>query len=148
MSTNSEAMENARCVIRFFAAAERPVCERHGLSQVELDVLAFLMNHPNNDTARDIVELRMLPKANVSQAVDSLMRRGLLTREQDCIDRRRIHLHLTADALALRGEIEEARDAFQKQLFAGFSAEERTLYARMCLRISQNAMQAMERKQN
>ena len=43
----------------------------------------------------DIVELRMLLKGNVSQAVESLIQKSLLKREQNKEDRRKIHLSLT-----------------------------------------------------
>ena len=61
----------------------------------EVQVLLFLANHPGNDTARDVVELRGLPKSQVSRAVDLLVSRGFLQRRPDETDRRVIHLAIT-----------------------------------------------------
>ena len=55
---------------RRYASALQPVEQAHGLTRNEIDVLLFLSNNPGYDTARDIVELRMLQKGNVSAAGD------------------------------------------------------------------------------
>ena len=50
-----------------------PLLEKTGISMRELHVLLFLANHPGQDTARDVTELRGLAKSQVSQAVEALM---------------------------------------------------------------------------
>ena len=51
------------------------VCQEYGLTLAEATVISFLYNNPGRDTAADIVELRMLQKGNVSQAVETLVQR-------------------------------------------------------------------------
>lgn len=53
----------------------KSVCEMYDLTLIEAKILVFLKNNPSCDTAADIVEYRMLSKGNVSQAVDSLIRK-------------------------------------------------------------------------
>ena len=65
---------------------------QYGMTQLEIDILAFLKNNPGLDTASDIVNYRMLPKANVSQAVEFLIQKGFVGRRTDEQDRRKIHL--------------------------------------------------------
>ncbi len=72
MSKNSEVLVGFRNILKYYDSLRRRVCKQHSLSQTEFDVLAFLGNNPGLDTARDIVELRLLPKSNVSVAVESL----------------------------------------------------------------------------
>ena len=48
----------------------KELCRQYDLSLIEAKIIAFLHNNPTKDTAGDIVELRMLSKGNVSQAVD------------------------------------------------------------------------------
>ena len=105
MSKNSEVLVGFRNILKYYDSLRRRVCKQHSLSQTEFDVLAFLGNNPGLDTARDIVELRMLPKSNVSVAVESLIQRGLLCRRQDTADRRRIHLSLTNSAAPLLEDV-------------------------------------------
>jgi len=73
--------------------------ERTGLGATELDVLLFLANNPGYDTARDISEMRSLVKSQVSRAVETLARRGLLLRTPDGGDRRIVHLSVTEAGL-------------------------------------------------
>ena len=56
------------------------ICETWQLTITEGKVISFLYNNPGKDTAADITELRMLSKGNVSQAVESLIQKGLLKR--------------------------------------------------------------------
>lgn len=49
-----------------------PVCERYGLTYMELTILLFLANNPRYDTATEIVKFRHLTKSHVSLTVRSL----------------------------------------------------------------------------
>ena len=55
-----------------------PLLEKTDLTMREVHVLLFLANHPGQDTARDVTELRGLAKSQVSQAVEIMAGRGLL----------------------------------------------------------------------
>ena len=46
--------------------------ESWGLTQLEADILLFLANNPEYDTARDIVEVRHLAKSHVSAGIEAL----------------------------------------------------------------------------
>ena len=98
MEPKNDLLRGLRGILRLYDRDCQPVCEQYGLTRCELDVLGFLANHPGLDTARDITELRLVPKANVSQAVESLIRKELLVRAQDTADRRLIHLTPTSEA--------------------------------------------------
>ena len=54
------------------------VCTEHDLTLVEADIISFLQNNPEKDTAADIVELRMLSKGAVSKGVEALIQKSLL----------------------------------------------------------------------
>ena len=116
---------------RGYEAACQPVCRQYGLLQIDFDVLAFLHNNPGFDTARDIVELRMLQKGNVSAAVERLIRAGLLSRHPDPADRRLIHLRLEPAAAPVLAEITAAQQEFGRRLLACLTPEERETYRRL-----------------
>jgi MarR family transcriptional regulator for hemolysin len=122
----------------------KPVCQRWGLAPLEATIVSFLYNNPGRDTAADIVEYRMLSKGNVSTAVESLMRKGLLQRRQDQGDRRRIHLSLTPRAKPITQEVEAVREAFRRQLFRGFTQQEQELFAQFQQRLAENTKIATE----
>ena len=86
----------------------------------------------------------MLPKGNVSQAVESLIQKGFLMRLPDTKDRRKIHLGFTPQASQLLTEIDRAKNIYQEQLFKEFSLEERIAYDQMNEKILNNVRQGME----
>lgn len=129
---------------KLFEHMLRPVCQTYGLSMIEAAIVSFLRNNPGKDTAGEIVNLRLLSKSNVSQAVDSLARRGLLVRTPDPIDRRRIHLHLTQAAHPLTLAVDAIRLQHAEQILQGFSPEERLQFADMLQRMTDNTRIPLE----
>ena len=83
MTTAAEFLLHIRRVIRLYESLNRQVCDTWHITQIETDIIAFLKNNPEKDTARDIVEFRMLQKGNVSQAVEDLIQKGFLARRPD-----------------------------------------------------------------
>lgn len=121
-----------------------PVLRDHDLTGFEADVLGFLSNNPDMDTANHIVEYRMLAKANVSKAVDKLESRGFVSLRRDDADRRRVHIQLTAAAMPALEDILKAQAWFIDRLADGFSPEERILFTGFLDRINENAITATE----
>ena len=66
----------SRGMEKLYSALFSPLLERCGLTQLEADILMFLANNPEYDTARDIVEKRRLAKSHVSVGVDALAERS------------------------------------------------------------------------
>lgn len=144
MRQTNTLLSNIRRIIKLYDNTLKPVCERYGLAPIEATIISFLFNNPGRDTAADIVELRMLSKSNVSQAVESLIQKSLLQRRQDTEDRRRIHLSLTSAAKPITKEIEEVREVFRKQIFRGFTEEEERQFAWLSERVAENMKIAVE----
>ena len=123
------------------------VCQEYGLTLAEATVISFLYNNPGRDTAADIVELRMLQKGNVSQAVETLVQKSLVRRQQDAGDRRKIHLSLAEESEPIVRTVEEVNRRFQATVFDGITQEEMQIFSAINLRIMQNAQCALERKE-
>lgn len=104
---------------RYYSQAFGPLQQRTGLALREVQVLLFLANHPGQDTARDVVELRGLPKSQVSQAVEILVGRGFLQRRPDREDRRVIHLAITEAGAPLPGRPRTSRQTAGSGSFPG-----------------------------
>ena len=138
MHQTNTLLSNIRRIVRLYDSMLRPVCVRYGLAPIEATIISFLQNNPGRYTAADIVELRMLSKSNVSQALESLIQKSLLQRRQDTEDRRRIHLSLTSASAPITHEIEAVREGFRKQIFRGFTEEEQKQFAWFNQRIAEN----------
>ena len=76
-----------RFITKSHEACIQSICREHQLSMMEATIITFLRNNPSVDTAADIAELRMLSKGQVSQAVESLVQKRLVTRQPDASDR-------------------------------------------------------------
>ena len=90
MGRTTELFIGLRSLFRLYDKMLKRVCTEHDLTLVEGDIISFLRNNPEKDTAADIVELRMLSKGAVSKGVEALIQKSLLERIPDMEDRRRI----------------------------------------------------------
>lgn len=82
---------------RLYNLTLRDFGRANGLSQTEMDVLLFLHNNPDCNTARDMVHLRGLAKT----ALDSLRTRGLVESRPEENNRRVNRLFLLPAAAPL-----------------------------------------------
>lgn len=144
MINDVELLDRMRCIVKLYDRLSARVCEKCRINRTEMDVLAYLNNHPKSDTARDIVEIRMLPKANVSLAVESLIQKGYLQRRSDERDRRRVHLTITPAAQETVRAIEKMQNYEQEVRLRGFSEEEKIWYQEIMRRIYKNAKAELE----
>ncbi len=122
------------------------ICEKWRLTITEGKVITFLYNNPGKDTAADITELRMLSKGNVSQAVESLIQKGLLTRSADQNDRRKIHLSLLSPAKEITNAIHVMQKNLYGQIFNGLSEEDLKIYERINQKIMENTTNAIKER--
>lgn len=141
----TEWLVNFRYIIKGQDALIKEICDSFQLTRIEGTILVFLYNNPGRDTAGDIVELRMLSKGNVSQAVESLIQKSLLARKQDAEDRRKIHLSLLPATEPIIKAVEKKQKEFGCEIFRGFTEEEIHLFHEMNSRIAENTLQIMKR---
>lgn len=113
-----------------YSACLEPVCRKYGLNRTELDILLFLANNPQYDTAADICAVRSLAKSHVSTSVRTLERAGFLEKYQLPADRRAVHLRVlpAADAAIAGGRA--AQERFRSVLTAGLTPEEQRAFER------------------
>lgn len=103
----------------------RGMAEHYGLTPNEVDILLFLVNNPGYDTAKDITEMRLLPKSCVSKSVDSLIRQGFLTSCEDEKDRRILHLSILPAAYGVVKDAQASQQEFLSCAYRSFSENER-----------------------
>lgn len=102
--------------------------ECYGITIPEWRVLAWI-SHKDAPTAKQIVEFTRMDKARVSRAVQSLERRGLISRTPSRTDQRVQFLRLTEDGEALLAElIPEAHDWEASVVATLTAAEYRDLF--------------------
>lgn len=144
MHQPGDILLSVRRMVKLYDRYMEDTRKRHHLTQLEITIVSFLNNNAGYDTAKDISEMRMLPKGNVSQGVESLIQKALIRREADARDRRRIHLRLTETAAPIIEEIEQAKSKFFQRIFGSFTPEALSFYAQMSERIIQNMTEDLE----
>lgn len=139
-------LKNFRSLPLLYEKAFSETMEKYDMTQFEVDVLGFKHFYPEYDTAKQISELRRLPKANVSVAVDRLTKKGYLYGDRDENDRRVIHLKITDDANDAINSIVKEYDKFLDTLFSGFTEQEKETWQLLENKMSVNIENALRKK--
>ncbi|MDO4602570.1 MAG: MarR family transcriptional regulator [Eubacteriales bacterium] len=143
----TDYLMNIRRIMKLHEGMLKQICVKYDLTLIEANIISFLHNNPEKDTAGDIVELRMLSKGNVSQGVELLSGKGLLLRIPDKEDRRKVHLSLSEKAFPITEEIELEKRTFQEELFSGFSEDDKKTLEDLSRRIMENTEKALKRRE-
>lgn len=117
-------------------AFQRHYRGRYGMLRNEWRVL-FHLGRYGDMSARDICTRARLHKTKVSRAVSALAAKRYLTRARDEGDRRVEVLSLTAAGVRVFRDLYAAAQAFDAELIAPFTAQERDVLRRCLARLSQ-----------
>ncbi|WP_028043237.1 MarR family transcriptional regulator [Candidatus Stoquefichus massiliensis] len=107
------------------------VTKKYQISRNELDILLFLHNNPQFDSAKDIVEKRGLVKSHASMGIEKLVKSHYLETIQDNKDRRKYHLYLLPPSKDIVEDGLQVQKQFYDILFKGFTVEEKKMYHNM-----------------
>lgn len=122
----------------------RGMADQYGLTPNEVNILLFLVNNPDYDTAKDIVEMRQLPKSCVSKSVDSLIRQGFLTSREDEKDRRILHLSILPAAVNVVQDAQNTQHEFLSCIYKNFTEPERQTLERLAQKLVENTKEALQ----
>ena len=121
------------------------VSRDHGINATELSILLFLAGNPDLNTAKDIVESRLMTKNHrFSRAVGFLVRQGYIHTREDDSDRRITHLVLEEKASPVIELGVQAQQEMLCFLCQGISEAELENFCRIHTRIRENAREAMK----
>ena len=101
-----------------------PLCKEAGLPPLALDILLFLANNPEHNTAKDICRMRGHKSGIVSVHVERLVNDGLLERREMPGDRRQTRLVCTEQAQALIERGRQVQWQFGRRLLEGIPEED------------------------
>lgn len=107
-------------------AAVADVHKRYDLKMGEFDVLATLLRsgEPYRLTPSDLLASMMLTSGAMTNRLDKLEQKGLISRLHSVADRRSIEVQLTEDGLAVINTLVSEHVKAQEQLLAGLSGPE------------------------
>lgn len=125
-------------IIKKYNSLFEKIIQKYQMTQVEIDVLAFLANNPEYNHAQDIVNIRGLSKGHVSIAIEKLVSKKYIIRDTDPLNRRCNTLKVTKQAAGLVKEIQSVQRHFEDMAYQGMSQPEIEEYHYWLRRIYQN----------
>ena len=134
----------SRNLLQVYGAKCRPLCQEIGMPQTAFDILMFLANNPEFDTARDVVESRYIKANLVSVNVERLVREGYLKREKSLDDRRKIRLVCTEKAWPIVERGRQLQNDFTEELFKDVDEQLRTDFFRVLHMLESNLKDIQE----
>ena len=134
----------ARNLLKVYSAKCKPLCQEVGIPQTAFDILMFLADNPEFDTARDVVETRYIKANLVSVNVESLVREGYLKREKSLSDRRKTRLVCAEKAWPIVERGRQIQESFVKELFKNIDEQMRADFFQVLRILEDNLKQIKE----
>ena len=139
-------MDKHKTIICYYSRLTRSICEKFGLTQMEYDILMFLHNHPQFNTAAYIVKIRKETKSQVSNTLKTLEDNGLVRKIQSPDNKKRIEIELLEPAQKVIQEGLSVQKEFVKDLFQGLSEEELRMWQSIFTKVCNNAERCLKEK--
>lgn len=114
------------------------VLKRYKLRKIDVEILIFLNNEKNSDTAKDIARTGMFTKGHISQSIKHMKELGLVEVKQDKNDLRVQHIKLKKSAKKVLDDMTVIKADIEKSVFAGVSDEERQIMQNIMKKIYVN----------
>ena len=101
-----------------------PLCKKYNLTHIEANIIMFLYNNPNYNTASLISKYKRLAKSHVSTTLQCLLEKGLLKREYEGNNKKTIYLYLLDDGITIAKEGKVLQEKFKDIVLKGFTSSE------------------------
>lgn len=132
---------------KLYAISLEPVYKQYDLTKMELDILLFLANNPEYDSAKDIIERRQLAKSHVSTSIKSLIEKEYLKPAYLHNNKKTVHLILLDSSIEIIKAGQLAQKKFIETIFKDFTKTEKQIIINSFSKISQNANNALKEVQ-
>lgn len=120
------------------------IMKKYGLRKIEIEILNFISNWGDHDTARDIANYQYISKAHISNSIDDLTHKKHITVIEDRQDRRYTHLRLTETAQPIINEIETIRNEIFEIVFNDVTEDEEKVLLQISKKITQNISEELK----
>ena len=131
-------IEFPRKLLEVYNDTCKPLCKKLKLPQTAFDILMFLGNNPQYQTARDIVKIRNIKANLISINVEKLVKEGYLRREEIKGDRRKTKLIITEKPHPVIKEGQQLQQGFVDQLFDNTTQEDKKIFIHVMKNMDKN----------
>ena len=133
-----------KTITTYYELLSGEICDRYGLTQMEYDILMFLHNNPQYNTAAEIVKIRKSTKSHVSTSLKMLEDKHLIKKEASPGNKKHIEIILLDNAREIVSEGLDIQKKFADSLFRGLSEEEMTICSSVFVKICGNAEECLK----
>ena len=138
-----------KAITSYYELLSGEVCDRYELTQMEYDILMFLHNNPQLNTAAEIVKIRKSTKSHVSTSLKKLENRGFVKRIQSEDNKKHIEIFLLDKAEEIVEAGINAQKQFAQNVLKGLTEEEKDMCINVFDKICDNAEEYLrEYKEN
>ena len=134
-----------KTLTNYYEVLTRDVCEKYELTQMEYDILMFLNNNPQHNTAAEIVKIRKSTKSHVSTSLKKLESKGLIQREQSIRNKKYIKITLLDKAEPIVQSGIRTQKQFAKNVFSGVTKEKIDMCKEVFNKICANADECLKK---
>lgn len=128
-----------KTITSYYELLSGKVCDKYKLTQMEYDILMFLHNNPQNNTAAEIVKIRKSTKSHVSTSLKNLENKKLIERKQSEENKKHVEIFLLDKAELIVEEGINAQKQFAQNVLSGLTEEEKDMCIRVFNKICNNA---------
>lgn len=128
-----------KTITSYYELLSGEVCDRYGLTQMEYDILMFLHNNPQQNTAAEIVKIRKSTKSHVSTSLKKLENKGLVEKIQSENNKKHIEIVLLDKAKLIVEAGTDVQKQFAQTVLSGLTVEEKQMCIRIFDKICNNA---------
>ena len=133
-----------KAITSYYELLSGEVCDRYELTQMEYDILMFLHNNPQLNTAAEIVKIRKSTKSHVSTSLKKLENRGFVKRIQSEDNKKHIEIVLLDRAALIVEAGLNAQKQFAQDVLSGLTKEERHMCIKVFDKICNNAEEQLK----
>ncbi|SHL05416.1 DNA-binding transcriptional regulator, MarR family [Anaerocolumna jejuensis DSM 15929] len=120
------------------------VMKKYNLKKIEIEILYFISQCGEHNTAKDIAQIQYISKAHISNSIEDLSHKKYISVIGDSTDRRYMHLNVTESASPVIEDIEKVREHLLDILFHNITEEESELMIRISKKIVDNISEELK----
>ena len=128
-----------KTITSYYELLSSRICDQYGLTQMEYDILMFLHNNPQHNTAAEIVKIRKSTKSHVSTSLKKLENKGFIERRHSEDNKKHIEIVLRDKAELIVEAGINVQKQFAQNVLSGLTEEETHMCIKVFNKICNNA---------
>ena len=122
------------------------ICKQYGITQTAFQIIIFLSQFPEHNTAKEICSIRCIKSSNASMTIDKLVKNDFVMKKNDSADRRIQRLELTSKGESVARDGKKILKEFMGILFGDLTKEEYQAFFQIINKMHDSIVRAIREK--